>query len=312
VTQTIIWENFWSYHTGFVPGPILLGNAQFFTHNQSSISIFSKDNEEIETVAIKGKLADICVSNSSIIYVSSGAGYRYSKDSSDHSNYIRDEGVELSDALNSAKGFLFGLRKTLGDSVKRVKPRVNQVKGQVQQTVTEVSKQISKELFDDDVYVPKDIEQGVEAVEIIEEVPPTVNIPPISTDTTSHNTPIKVNRLIKKKIQIAKPKSSNNSKEEIDPNIYIEKSTSSSNSENEQSFEEEKESNIEMEEEILRAFQKLDQNIQVDTRPIQNILIASQPVQIAENILKKDPDEIISSPQSNNSWVVLESEHDEI
>ena len=34
------------------------------------------------------------------------------------------EGVELSEALNSAKGFLFGLRKTLGDGMKKVKPKV--------------------------------------------------------------------------------------------------------------------------------------------------------------------------------------------
>ena len=62
------------------------------------------------------------------------------------------EGVELSEALNSAKGFLFGLRKTLGDGMKKVKPKVDKMTNQMQQNIESVSEKISKEIFDDEIY----------------------------------------------------------------------------------------------------------------------------------------------------------------
>lgn len=72
-----------------------------------------------------------------------------------HTKFLRDghrEGVELSEALNSAKGFLFGLRKTLGDGMKKVKPKVDKMTNQMQQNIDIVSEKISKEIFDDEIY----------------------------------------------------------------------------------------------------------------------------------------------------------------
>ena len=203
------------------------------------------------SVAIKGRLRDIKIGKSGIIYVTSGSGFRYSKsgstldDITGSNQSIRDEGVELSDAINSAKGFLFGLRKTLGDGVKRVQGQSRSIKVNLNSKVNQVQKQIEKELFDDDVYTNNDvIEQAIEA---LDDSSMSHNEPIMSHNdesTMSHNTestmshnnestmsnntestmshksdddssatvPL-VTRKIKKKIQISKPKSTNNSRE---------------------------------------------------------------------------------------------------
>ena len=98
--------------------------------------------------------------NETLIAISSGYAYHYlTQPRSIHKQRkeLKDEGVELVAALNSAKGFLFGLKNALGN---RVVEKVEELK---------------REYYDDEIYVDtnddekkskeaKEIEQALEAI----------------------------------------------------------------------------------------------------------------------------------------------------
>lgn len=312
----LVWETFQSYHTGFLPGPLLCFKSSISTHptlyskTQSSISMLKLYEKESDPVSlpVTGKLTSLCVEDSAVLCVSSGYAYEYSERLRDQMAYVRNgnqEGVELSDALNSAKGFLFGLRKTLGDGMKKVKPSVDRLS----KNIDLVSEKISKEIFDDEIYEranfdsftePK-VETGLNAEELLPQ------------DQKDDPEPIKVQRAITNRIKKFK-----NSPPKMDSESRVDKSVEQS----QQSFncmntattpEPFAESNDTdkdaIDSALLEAFQKLDQNIEVNQET------GSKQIEIKpKNTSPKNttrPDEVVSSPlsaKSNTSWVLVDDE----
>jgi hypothetical protein len=279
--------------------------------------------------------------NLRLICVSSGYGYEYSEELANQMAYLKEghrEGVELSEALNSAKGFLFGLRKTLGDGMKKVKPKVDKMTNQMQQNIESVSEKIQKEIFDDEIYERANFDASYNEEDHTESGIDATDLLP---DESKEPEPIKVERAITNRIKKLK-----NSPPKNSPNLSPSGVTDSKSGDKRIPPDNQAGESLQckllkeplvddkqaIDSALIEAFQRLDQNIEVNQEtgskqidiksiPRKNHIpdsINRLPTESSDTSdVPTSNDAIVSSPmsaKSNGSWVLVneESEYGEI
>merc|ERR1711935_1294612 len=100
------------YHTGLVPGRMVPSGNGLCAFNANTVSFIDMDKDDVDTVTIRGRITTL-INADTLIAISSGYAYHHQSEPRVHKKKeLKDEGVELAAAINSAKGFLFGLKKS--------------------------------------------------------------------------------------------------------------------------------------------------------------------------------------------------------
>merc|ERR1711935_665748 len=241
------------YHTGLVPGRMVSSGNGLCAFNANTVSFIDMDKDDVDTVTIRGRITTL-INADTLIAISSGYAYHYLSEPRVHKKKeLKDEGVKLAAAINSAKGFLFGLKKALGSRV------------------AETVEELKREIYDDEIYVEheqskeaREIEQALEAVD------------------DDDQDKLEVERKIRPKVTKKKKESKTSTKSASIPSA----STPSFDVvDSDDGIDWNRDREV-IEDALVEAFQKLDTDFEPNAKPVRHIPLADP---LDEAVLAQSP-----------------------